>query len=177
MWGHVSERALVDVLEGSADAASRAHVESCERCRERLSALRSGLALAREADVPEPSPLYWETFRSQVDVRLVRESSTAAWSFRPALATAAALVALLALLPLSRTSVPARPATLPAWSALPPPAEDLSLALLSGLDAPEEDLLAGSARQGLSGLLADLSEAERVELLKVLESELQRGKS
>ena len=177
MWGHVSERSLVDVLEGSSDAASREHAESCERCRERLEALRAGLALAREADVPEPSPLYWETFRSQVGVRLVRESAQARWGLRPAFAAAAALAALLALLPLARPSVPAGAATLPAWSALPPLTEDANLALLSGLDAPEEDLLVASSGQGVSGMLSELSDAERVELLKVLESELQRGKS
>jgi hypothetical protein len=177
MWGHVSDRQLVDVLEGSAAASSREHAEACERCRERLSALRSGLALAREADVPEPSPLYWETFRSQVDVRLGREGERAASGLRLALVAAALLVALLAALPLSRSGAPAGPVTLPAWSALPPLAEDSNLALLAQLDAPEEELLVASSRQGLPGMLAELSEAEKAELLKVLESELQRGKS
>ena len=176
MWGHVSDERLIDVLEGAADASSRAHAESCERCRERLSGLRSGLSLAREADVPEPSPLYWETFRKQVDVRLVREVPAARWSLRPAFAVAAALLALMAVLPGPRQeSGPVTTATLPAWSALPPVTEDANFAVLQGLEAPEEDLLAASP-QRISAIVADLSDAERQRLAEALESVL-RGKS
>jgi hypothetical protein len=180
MWGHVSDERLIDVLDGSADAAAGAHVESCARCRERLEAARSGFALAHEADdVPEPSPLYWEAFRSQVDRRIV--GGEAAWGsrLRPALAAAAAaLVVLLALLPSSRLErEQARPEPQAVWSALPPLAEDANFALLQVLGAAEEEVAEVSIRHGIAGALVELSDAERQQLAEALRAELLGKKS
>lgn len=179
MWGHVADERLIDVLDGSAGAAAGAHVASCARCRERLEAARSGFALAREADdIPEPSPLYWEAFRSQVDRRIV--SGERAWGsrLRPALVAAAALVVLLALLPSSRLErEQARPEAQASWSALPPVAEDANLALLQELGAAEEDVAAVSVRHGIAGVVAELSDAERQQLAEALRAELSGKKS
>jgi hypothetical protein len=169
---------LIDVLDGGADAASREHAQSCGRCRQRLLAVRAGLTLAREAEVPEPSPLYWETFRSQVELRIGRGEQVPRWGLRPAFAMAAALAALLAVLPGSPPErEPLGPPTLPAWSALPPVAEDVNLVLLQGLLAPEEDLVVAAGRQGIPWIVAELSDAERQELARALQSELKGGKS
>lgn len=173
MWGHLSEERLLDVLEGNADAAVRAHAETCARCGGRLESARAGLALAREADaIPEPSPFYWDAFRRQVD-RLVR-GGAGAWGWgRPALATAAALAVLLALLLGSPSREPAAPRTLPAWSALPPLAEDSSFALLQGLDAGEDEVAAESLRHGVAWVVAELSDAEQKQFAEALQALLQ----
>lgn len=179
MWGHVADERLIDVLDGSAGAAAGAHVESCARCRERLEAARSGLALAREADlIPEPSPLYWEAFRSQVDRRIVGGARAWGVHLRPALFAAAALVTLLALLPSSRLErEQARPEPQASWSALPPVAEDANLALLQELGAAEEEVAAVSVRHGIAGALVELSDAERQQLAEALRAELSGKKS
>ena len=61
---HLTDDKLMEVMEDAADADARAHVESCAACASRVREARDGHALAREAGVPEPSPLYWEAFRS-----------------------------------------------------------------------------------------------------------------
>lgn len=172
MWGHLSEERLLDVLEDNADAAARAHAETCARCGERLESARAGLLLAREADaLPEPSPVYWDAFRRQLD-RLIR-GGAGAWGWRPALATAAALAVLLALLPGPPSREPAAPRTLPAWSALPPLAEDSSFALLLGLEAGEDEVAAESLRPGVAWVVAELSDAEQKQFAEALRALLQ----
>lgn len=180
MWGHLSEERLLDVLEGNALAASRAHAETCARCSERLQSARAGLLLAREADaLPEPSPVYWDAFRRQLDRLILGGAGAWGWGLRPALATAAALAVLLTLLPGSPSRETAAPRTLPAWSALPPLAEDSSFALLQGLDAGEDEVAAESLRHGVAGVVAELSDAEQKQFAEALQALLQaepRGK-
>jgi hypothetical protein len=174
MWGHLSEERLLDVLEGNA-AASASHAESCGRCRERLEAARSGLMLAREAgEIPEPSAVYWESFRQKVDQRI--DGGAGAWRFglRPALATAAALVALFALVPVSKVDrEPPQPRTLPPWTALPPVAEDASFALLQGLEAAEDEVAVEAVRHGMADVVAELSDVERKQFAEALQAVLQ----
>ena len=66
---HPTDAVLLDVLDGVAEGQARRHVAACAECAARVEEARQGLALARQADVPEPSPLYWEDFRSQVGRR------------------------------------------------------------------------------------------------------------
>ncbi len=55
MSRHLTDERLMEVMEDAADAEARAHAESCAACASRLREARDGLALAREAEVPEPS--------------------------------------------------------------------------------------------------------------------------
>lgn len=177
MWGHISDERLTDLLEGRADAGALEHVSRCERCTGRLEAARFGLTQAHQADVPEPSPLYWEAFRRQVDRRVGAERAAVRMAWRPALAAAAALAAAFALLPPSpRGGVEPAP-TLPAWSALPPAAEDPGFAVLQGLGAEEEDLVGLTSQRGIAGLVAGLSQSERQDLARALQAELRGGQS
>ncbi len=57
---------FIDVLEGTADASSAAHVAECTDCQATLAEVRLTLAAAAEVEVPEPSPLFW----SQVNARV-----------------------------------------------------------------------------------------------------------
>jgi len=57
---------FIDVLDGSAEDTAAAHVAECAVCQATLAEVRLTLAAAAEAEVPEPSPLFW----SQVNARV-----------------------------------------------------------------------------------------------------------
>src|SRR6185503_18455911 len=97
---HLAEEALIDVLDGVAAPGARAHAASCALCRARVDEAAAGLELARDADVPEPSPLFWDSFRRQVDSRIQSEP-VALWkrvAVSPWLAAAAAVLVAVAVL-------------------------------------------------------------------------------
>jgi hypothetical protein len=160
MARHVTDETLLDVLEGTADAESRRHAETCAACAQRVEEARGGRALAREAEVPEPSPLYWEAFRRNVGRRIETESTgrTWRWAWLPVVAAAAAVV--LAVPALRPSFSPARAAVLPAWSALPPADQDTGLAVLAGLDIADADLPAVDGERDVVESLADLSDED-----------------
>lgn len=177
MWRHLSDDRLWDVLEGAGDEPARGHLAACGECRTRLAEARAGLGLAGAAEVPEPSPLFWEAFRRQVGRRIAddRIASSPLW---PALAAAATLVAALGVLP----ALQARRAstggdTLPAWTALPPLGEDAGFSLLLGLDVGEDDVASVTEGRGWTAALATLTEAERRTLALALGAELAGGSS
>src|SRR6185503_6868631 len=101
---HVPEAGLIDLLEDGGSPSDRRHLDACASCAERLAVVRAGLGLARTTDVPEPSPLYWESFRRQVGQRIQTAPEPSRHRFLlwgPALAAAAAVVAVVVLGPLS----------------------------------------------------------------------------
>jgi hypothetical protein len=63
---HLSPESLLDRAEGTRAASAERHLESCERCRRQLADLEAAMALAAEADVPEPSPLFWDHLSARV---------------------------------------------------------------------------------------------------------------
>lgn len=72
---HLSPEEFVDALDGAGGAWVREHVASCAACREQLRELN---ALAREAevaDVPEPSPLFWDHFSARVRTAVAAEAA------------------------------------------------------------------------------------------------------
>ena len=158
MARHVTDETLLDVLEGTADAESRRHAEACAACAERVEEARGGRELAREAEVPEPSPLYWEAFRRTVGRRIESESAGRSWrwAWLPVAATAAAVLLTVPALRPSFSPVP----VLPAWSALPPADQDAGLAVLEGLDIADADLSAVDGERDVIESLADLSDEE-----------------
>src|SRR5262245_49459163 len=95
MRNHLTGDMRVEAGEGLGAGAARVHVAECADCAARVDEARAGLALAQEADVPEPPPLYWEVFRRQVGRRISEEAparrALGFWLF-PALATAAAVL-------------------------------------------------------------------------------------
>ena len=174
--GHVTDERWMDVIEGTATSAESAHLASCAVCGEALRSLREGLAVVRSAEVPEPSPLYWQALRRNVDDRIVADGARSAWflrllGWRPALGVAA--LALLAGLyaPFHPDPKPISVATFPAWNALPPASEDEGLAVLLAMDAGEDDL-AGVAASSVTGLVSELSEAESEALARDLRTGL-----
>ena len=162
MTRHLSDESLLRLVQGDSAEAERAHLSACGRCAERVEEARAGLALARLADVPEPSPLYWEAMRLRIERRIAEEprrSPRWAW-LAPILATAAAVAVVV--LTTGRAHAPAAlpGPTLPAWSALPPAEDDVSLEVLEGVAVADGDLGTDDEGRGVSAFLAGLSDEE-----------------
>jgi len=177
MTRHLSEGELVDLALG-ATGKDREHAAGCASCSFRLEELQQGLALARKADVPEPSPLYWDALRRNVSRRIAEEPRPLAnWGrLLPLVAAAAALLAIAlsgghALRQLRHVSAP----VLPSWSALPPEEDDPGLVVLEGLARTEGELTAWEEGRGLGAFLADLSEADELALADGLRTGTEEG--
>ena len=176
---HLSDESLVGLAEGEGTDAERAHAAACGRCAERVEEARAGLVLARRADVPEPSPLYWEAMRRSVERRIAREPGRLPrWAWLAPLAATAAVLAVVALTT-GRPPVPAAlPApTLPAWSALPPAEDDASFEVLEGLAVADTELGRLEEGRGVGAFLAGLSEEEYQALADSLREAGQGGES
>ncbi len=179
--GHVGEDVLIDLMDGVANAEACAHAASCLHCRARLDQAVSGLERARSADIPEPSPLFWESFRRQVDRRLEAGDPSPVWkrfAALPWLAAAAALVVAVAVL-IPRgpapAPAPAPSAVLSAWSALPPADEDPGLDLLAAVVPGTSGLGPLAECQGLGDCMTEaaaLSEEESATLTEALRRDL-----
>ena len=179
MSRHLSDESLLRLAQGEDADADRAHVLACARCAERVEEARAGLVLARRADVPEPSPLYWQAMRRNVGRRIAEEPRRSpAWAWlAPVLATAAAI--LVVVLTTGRAHAPAAlPApTLPAWSALPPAEDDVSLEVLEGVAIADGDLGTLDEGRGVGAFLAGLSDEEYRALADSLREAGQGGES
>jgi hypothetical protein len=98
---HLTADELVDAAEGTLNPARLAHVVECAACRGEAERLGMALRAAIEADIPEPSPLFWEQLSSRVHPAIAAEEVTPlewapAWLRWPVLApiTALALIAI-----------------------------------------------------------------------------------
>jgi hypothetical protein len=174
MRRHLPDETLMDVVDEVATPSARAHVAACAECGGRVEEAREGLALAGGAEVPEPSPLYWEAFRRQVGRRVEKEDRRSIWwRLMP---IAAAVAALVAMVPVLRAPSPAAVGpTLPAWSALPPADQDPGLAVLQGFASTQGDLVSSHEGRGVTEYIATLSDEESRALADVLRDRL-RGK-
>jgi hypothetical protein len=125
MSAHLTPDQLLAVAEGQTRSAHvDRHLAACDACRAEAAGIREALAGLREAEVPEPSPLFWEQFSARVS-RAVREPGAEArvtspgpgwrpwagwaWTLGGAAVTAALLT--VAFLPRSVTPPPAAVAT------------------------------------------------------------------
>lgn len=72
---HLSPEQFVDVLDGTATRPVRAHADSCESCRAQLEELRALANMAQTADVPEPSPLFWDHLSARVQAAVAAETA------------------------------------------------------------------------------------------------------
>jgi hypothetical protein len=162
MMRHPSDERLLDIALGGGGEED-VHVRACPTCAERTREVRAGLDLALEADVPEPSALYWEALRKNVGRRIAEDPRRRLpWAWLVPLATAATALAVAVTvghLPRPTERPPA--AVLPAWTALPPADEDPGLLVLEGVaESTGTDLTAWEEGRGLGAFLAGLSDSE-----------------
>src|ERR1700751_2973511 len=66
MRGHLTPEEMIDVAECLRAETDMPHLASCDRCRRQVGDLKSALSAAARADVPEPSPLFWDHFSARV---------------------------------------------------------------------------------------------------------------
>ena len=181
---HLPPDLLIDIAEGTRPESSASHLAECGECRRQLAELREMMAVAVSAEMPEPSPLFWDHLSARVRTAVAEDvERPAPWARvlnARVLAGSLGLIGAAAVLAMAvsmRTgNVPATTVTL-----TPPPVaapadvatDDPSLTLLTDLadgldwDAAVDDGLTvpvGAA----DVVVADLSDAERVELRRLL---------
>jgi hypothetical protein len=194
---HPAPDRLAALAERSREEASDPHLGDCDRCRRAVDDLRAVLAVARQDVVPEPSPLFWDHFSARVRraVAAQSEMNPRSWAgtvrarrlLPAALAVAMVLVVSTGLAvrfwhPRAPVPTPASAAPLqqtaassetraddeladPSWSLVTDLAEDLDWDSASALGMGPAP---GSAEQAA----AQLSSAERSELVRLITSEL-----
>jgi hypothetical protein len=120
---HFSDDEFVDLLDDALPPARRAHLEHCGACRAQASALDAVLARAvegrgaedKDADVPEPSPLFWDHLSARVRDAIAAPAPTT-WRDRvswPVTAWAAGLASVALAVAVSHTMLPRAPLTTP----------------------------------------------------------------
>jgi hypothetical protein len=176
MWGHLSDEKLLEAVDETADAPALRHLEACPACAARVAEARRGLSHAGAADVPEPSPLYWESFRSQVGRRLASEPAARSPRVRwlPALAAlAAAVVVAIGFSTLGPRPGPVAPPVrlIPAWTPLPTSQDDVGLRLIEAL-APSAGDVSPVAACPVEECLASLSEEESRAVAELFKQQL-----
>jgi hypothetical protein len=182
MWTHVSDAALMDVVEGAAGERAEQHVAQCARCRARVDEARAALGLAAAAAVPEPIPSYWDAQRRRVARSLVE--APPARSRRPlwaAVAVAgAAVMAFLTVAP-AKDPVPARvtppSVALPAWSPLPDADDDPALPILELVAPTVATAMPAAVCTDVSECVVGLSDDESQELADALRAQLAQGRT
>ncbi len=192
---HLSPDNFVDLLDGTLSEAAVPHLASCERCRQQLADLRVTWQAATEADVPEPSPLFWDHLSARVHDAVAAEGQARApwwridwsWTSVGLAGASVAALALVAILQVPRTGsqvpsvsvVATNAAGVSAVDAAAEPValpDDESIGLMADLagdldwDAVAELGLTtdGLAYRGASEMTAD----ERVELQRLLHEAL-----
>src|SRR5258706_6308120 len=98
---HLSPDVLLDLAEGLQPEEREPHLGVCEICRREVADLRRTLATAASAEVPEPSPLFWDHLSARVKTAIERGEepepspwTLAAWSWRLAAGVSTAVVVL-----------------------------------------------------------------------------------
>jgi hypothetical protein len=66
MTAHLTPDELIDIAEGARADGAFPHVRSCAECRQQIADLRATMSVAAHADVPEPSPLFWDRLSARV---------------------------------------------------------------------------------------------------------------
>lgn len=78
---HFSPSEFVDFAEGTLAPARAAHADGCDDCRAQCALVRDAMRTTAAAEIPEPSPLFWEHFSSRVREGIAAEQPDSAWSW------------------------------------------------------------------------------------------------
>lgn len=196
---HLTPEELIDLADGARAEAAAPHLQGCEVCRHQIAALRSAMsAAAPGADVPEPSPLFWEHLSQRVREAVAAEEAPvprlAGWRWGTALpgswrawamAGVAAAVAISTYVTAPHTLTP--PSSARGGAALASPglepfgaADDPSLALVADLTEQMDSRAIAetgwSSRAGAGDeVFASLTDDERLELQRLLKEELAKS--
>lgn len=182
---HLSAAEFVDAVEGRLSEAGRAHLHGCGRCAAQVTGLRDAIDAARAADIPEPSPLFWDHLSTRIaDAIRGARPEPRAWWRHPAWTIACSVVLVAAVLigvrdgRLSPPDPAASPATRPAAapSAVDDPAWSLLTDVVSTMEQENPEAAPVTMRPSeVDRAVTDLSAAERRELRRLLEDEMKRS--
>jgi hypothetical protein len=187
MTMHLSSKEVVEAVDGTLPIARLEHVQACEACRREVSDLQVLVAdVESTADVPEPSPLFWDYFSDRVRAATKAESipGRASWwqrAWRPFVA----IGALTAAVVLAAVLWPARPNDPPAGSTMASagvdvdPFDDLDEASLTLMTAVASELSWEEARLAaltprrviVDAALVQLTPAQVAELARLIRAE------
>ena len=168
MRTHLEDDVLMDVLEGRAPAAAARHVAECASCAARVEEARAALFAVAGAEAPEPSPLFWTSFRARVREGIGAEGvASRRWRalVAPAFLAAAATVAVVSFVPVS-PSVDVAPVPVATLATAVP--EDVAMEAA----AAPEDLV---ACPDVAACVVSLSDDESRALAEALRDELASG--
>jgi hypothetical protein len=184
---HLSDREFVDLIENVLPPARVTHVLDCAACRAEADAMRELLARASEADVPEPSPLFWEHFSSRVreGIEHAEIGRSPAWGLGWQWAVPVALMAIVAFgvwrwSPRVHAPVPMHSEIATAIDAVSEPSDadnDEAWAIVRTVadETSWDDVTDASVHQGSAeGAVAMLTPEERQELVRLLQMETRK---
>ena len=205
MTHHLSAETFVDRLDGTVAESETLHLGSCDACRNQLAQLRATLHMARQTEVPDPSPLFWTHLAARVRADVRREAEQPAeaagwtgllrfswWRLGGLVSAAAAAVALVVALQTPRVArAPGgqtdRPAPAASVALVPNVGGDPSDSidqdeplgfvadLASSVDWDDAVELGFSSPGDIDRSLVNLDEGERVELQRLLHEALGSG--
>ena len=181
---HLGDTDVVDAVDGRLDAVRESHLAGCQACRARVEESQAWFRTLADIEVPEPSPLFWDSFPARVNRAIDAPAAPRGW-FTPArmawtIAAAAVVVLMLLIMPMRTLPVDEPPliaeVTEPmdddidadeAWAVVRSVAEDF------GYDDAHD---AGVApRPGsIEKAAMELSAGERAELARLIEQELKQ---
>jgi hypothetical protein len=200
--GHLRNSEFVDLIDGTLDDARGRHVRECVECREKADALTAAVTGIAEADVPEPSPVFWDHFSARVRRAIEAEPRPASGIRRlfmlPRAASAALATAAVMMLAAGiwRATSPVQPADAPVANTVAVTANpvgdasaddtlgdiesDEAWALVrtfaDDLDAEDMDDAGVGAHPGSAERATHgLSERERIELAQLLQAAIKAG--
>ncbi len=188
---HLTPDELIDAVERSLSPARQAHLTECARCGLEVTQLSTILDDSRAAaEVPEPSPLFWDHLSNRVRTAIAAEPMaprTGRWFQWPILAPVAGLVLLVFALVSAVPQVTViGPTTEDAGQRGAPSGAVASIGVDESWEVVSElvgELDIETAQQagiaiGLGSaedIVAQLTSAEQQELVRLLQAELQRA--
>lgn len=180
---HLTPDQILNIVEHtSLTETERAHLGSCAECRATAAQLTSALRIARQAEVPEPSPLFWDRFSDRVREEVAADQKetwrgTRAWRWPVLVPFTGLAVLVLALVSavVPQDSGDEAAVTQIAWDGAP----DSAWALLSDLVGPLDVETAQQAGIAASPGAAEevvllMTASEREELVRLLRQELEQ---
>ena len=181
---------FVDLADGLLPAARRAHLHECASCRATADDVCAALALAAEADVPEPPALFWPGINARVRAAIAGSEGRRAWFgwlpwrvWLPIAGLAAVIVVVAATVDGLAPREPAAPpmASMAVLDDDLPRDDDDALALMvdlaASLPGDSWDALGVTRIPDLREAVSALSDDEQDALAELLHEAVERPKS
>lgn len=180
---HLTPEELLDLAEGTRPLSSVPHLSTCEECRRQLDDVRDVMATLA-VDVPEPSPLFWDHLSARVREAVTADVAPArpwfgvgrwSWGLAAVMSVAVLVIAVSVTLRTPPNVVHAPAVAEPTGGDVgsAPAGDDPSFSLLRDLAGGMDWDSAAEAGIGMDvgasdTVVADLSQAERAELQRLL---------